>query len=272
MSENKNDTINYIRLERNISYPFPTIVGILSIFIAIVAYSALTIGMYAREIYLAPGWNITAISEELVESVNTVNTQAIVFPFLNCLYVVILLAPLLVAFNLAQGYGNGQIRTLLSCPIRRRTVLLLKSGFVVFLISISVTIGVVLSLLFFYPFSIESYSVLIMTGTFWITVFVITSTCTLLAVTSRSTRITAFVGVGLFLYTFTMINQPSMHPMVQYLFFPLIIALGHVYPEQPPIWLEKTSLLDVFMGSGSAILFGIALLILSLFIFKRQEL
>jgi hypothetical protein len=238
-------------------------VGILSIFIAIVAYSALTIGMYAREIYLAPGWNITAISEELVESVNTVNTQAIVFPFLNCLYVVILLAPLLVAFNLAQGYGNGQIRTLLSCPIRRRTVLLL---------SISVTIGVVLSLLFFYPFSIESYSVLIMTGTFWITVFVITSTCTLLAVTSRSTRITAFVGVGLFLYTFTMINQPSMHPMVQYLFFPLIIALGHVYPEQPPIWLEKTSLLDVFMGSGSAILFGIALLILSLFIFKRQEL
>ena len=62
MSEKKNDTANYIRLERNISYPFPTIVGILSIFIVIVAYSSLTIGMYAREIYLAPGWRIGYLS------------------------------------------------------------------------------------------------------------------------------------------------------------------------------------------------------------------
>ncbi|MBY8997821.1 MAG: hypothetical protein KGD60_08810 [Candidatus Thorarchaeota archaeon] len=271
MPENRKDIFNSIRLERNISYPFPTIVSIVSIFIIVAAYSILGIGRYNMSFYLSPGWNSTAITEKLVESVNTVSSRAIAFPILDFVYVVVLLVPLLIAFNLAQGYSNGQMRTLLSYPIRRRTVLLLKSGLVILLVSSSGTLGVLFSLLYFFPFSISLNSFLILIATFWISVSLIASTCTLLAVVSRSARITAFVGMGLWMVALSDLSMPYTHPLLRYPLFPIQVAVSYIDSSVSVFFREQTTLFDVIFGSGSALILSVALLILSVFIFKRQE-
>jgi ABC-type transport system involved in multi-copper enzyme maturation permease subunit len=267
----KNDRFKYLKLERNFSYPFPVIVAIISIFIFVASYSILGIGLWNRNLYLTPDWNSTALSGELVESINTENAYAMINPIFDCLYIVMLLAPLLIAFNLAQGYSNGQIRTLLSYPISRRTVVLSKSGFIVLLLSLAGTIGALFSLIVFYPFSIDLYTMLILIVTFWVSTFVITATCTILAIVSRNALITAFVGVGLWEIFAPLWTQPNVHPVILYLLFPFFLAISHVNPQQPPFHLVEKPVIDLILGWGCSIAFSIMLLILSVIIFKKQE-
>jgi hypothetical protein len=271
MADKRRSIFNSIRLERNISYPFPTIVSIVSIFIFIASYSTLGLGRYTTSFYLSPGWNSTAVAEELIESVYNVSSRAIAIPIFDFVYVVLLLVPLLIAFNLAQGYSNNQLKMLLSCPIKRRTIILLKSGLVILLLSSSGTIGLLFSLFFFFPFSIDLSSLLLLIVTFWISVSVIVSTCTLLAVISRSARITAFVGVGLWIVALNELSMSNTHPLVRYLLFPLQVAISYIMPTLSGLFKDGTTLIDVIIGSCSALAFSVGLLILSLFLFKRQE-
>ncbi|MFO7837092.1 MAG: hypothetical protein R6V83_10565 [Candidatus Thorarchaeota archaeon] len=271
MVDKKNSVYNSIRLERDMSYPFPAIVGILSIFLFAAAYSMLGVGVSNRYVYLSPGCNSTAISEEMVSSVDATNTIATVYPIINCIYVVMLVAPLLIAFNLAQGYNNGQMRTLLSYPIKRRTVLFLKNGSVIFLMFSSGIIGTFFSWVFYFPFSIDLYSVMILIMTYGITVLAICSTCTLLAVLSRSARITAFVGVGAWMIVYTTFVTAVTHSPAAFLLFPLHLGITHISHGGPPYYYEETELFNVLLGSGITLVLVIVVLILSVIIIERQE-
>lgn len=275
MSENKARKFSTHRLEINISYPFPTIIGLLSLFIYIASVSLQGLPDYGMELYLPIGWDSIAMTEELVSAIWTLTARAAVLSILNSFLIVLLLVPLLIAFNFALSFSNGQIRTLVSYPIGRGKLLLVKSGLVFILMATAVTLGGIIGLVFFYPFSIDVVLLGQLLIPLWITVFLMTASCTFIAVLSRSAPVTAVGGIGLWFGVFVMIPTQSVPSFLVYALYPVLAAINYITPGSPspsPIsYLWSTSMNDVLYGCGVALVLGILLLYLSIMVFRRLE-
>ncbi len=275
MSENKARKFSTHRLEINISYPFPTIIGLLSLFIYIASVSLQGLPDYGMELYLPIGWDSIVIGEELATAIWTMTTRAAVISILNSFLIVLLLIPLLIAFNFALSFNNGQIRTLVSYPVGRGKLLLVKGGVVFVLIATAVTLGGIIGLVFFYPFSIDVVLLGQLLIPLWITVFLMTASCTFIAVLSRSAPVTAVGGIGLWFGVLVMIPTQSVPPFLVYALYPIFAAINYITPGSPspsPIsYLWSTSMNDVLYGCGVALVLGILLLYLSIMVFRRLE-
>ncbi|MHA1929187.1 MAG: hypothetical protein ACTSV2_11495 [Candidatus Thorarchaeota archaeon] len=271
MSKNKDCKFNTLHLEISISYPFPFIVVIFSLFIIAGLYSLVTMPMYGMDLYIPKGWNSTIVTEELATSIRKMTTQATVYSMLSGLYIVLMLLPVIIGFNLASGINSGQIQTLLSYPIGREKLILVKTGLVFVLVSGSLTTGSLFSLLFFYPFSIDLASLCLLNITLWITLFLITSTCVFIAVISKSALMTVITGTGGWVIAFMIFMTPSTPSHIRNLLFPVLIAMNHINPGFPMMFLEGISMFDIFIASGAAIAIGCLLMYFSIMLFKRLE-
>jgi hypothetical protein len=275
MSEHETRKFSTHRLEINMSYPFPTIVGLLSFFIFIASVALQNLPDYGMTLYLPIGWDGITMTEELAAAIRTMTTRASVLSILNSFYIVLLLIPLLIAFNFALSFGNGQIRTLVSYPIRREKLLLVKSGLVFILIATAVTLGGIIGLIFFYPFSIDVVLLGQLLIPLWATVFLITSSCTFIAVLSRSAPLTAVGGIGVWVGVFVMTPSQSIPSFLVYVLYPILAAINYILPDSPspsPLsYLWTTSMNDVLYGCGVALVLGILLLYLSILVFRRLE-
>ncbi len=275
MSEDKARKFSAHRLEISMSYPFPSIIGFLSLFIYIASVFLQGLPDYGMELYLPIGWDSIAMTEELATAIQTMTMRASVLSILNSFLVVLLLVPLLIAFNFALSFNNGQMRTLVSYPIGRGKLLLVKSGLVFILIATTVTLGGIIGLVFFYPFSIDIVVLGQLLIPLWITVFLITASCVFIAVLSRSAPVTAAGGIGLWFGVFVMIPTQSVPSFLVYALYPVLAAINYITPGSPspsPIsYLWSTSMNDVLIGCGVALVLGILLLYLSIMVFRRLE-
>ncbi len=273
MSENKTRKFSTHRLEINMSYPFPFIIGLLSLFIFVASISLLNQASGDLDIYLPIGWDNVAITEELTATIRSMTTRAAVVSILNSFYIVLLLVPLLVAFNFALSFGNGQIRTLVSYPIERKKLLLVKSGVIFVLMTVSVTLGSIVGLFFFCPFSIDVVVLCQLLGPLWITIFLMTVSCLFIAVLSRSASVTAAGGIGMWFGAFVVIPLPSTPSFIVNLLFPIFSAMKYVNPNPTsPFWYSgATSFNDVLYGCGAALALGALLLYFSTLVFRRLE-
>ncbi len=275
MGENNTRKFSTHRLEINMSYPFPTIVGLLSLFIYIASVFLQGLPDYGMELYLPIGWDSITMSEELATAIQTMTIRVSVLSILNSFLVVLLLIPLLIAFNFALGFNNGQIRTLVSYPIGRGKLLLVKSGLVFLLIATTLTLGGIIGLVFFYPFSIDIVVLGQLLIPLWISVFLITASCIFIAVTSRNAPVTAVGGIGLWFGVFVMIPTQSVPSFLVYALYPILAAINYVTPGTPnpsPIsYLWSTSMNEVLIGCGIALVLGILLMYLSIIVFRRLE-
>ncbi len=255
------------------SYPFPTIIGLLSLCIYVTSVFLQGVPDFDMELYLPIGWDSVTMTEELVTAIQTMTTRAAVVSILNSFLIVLLLVPLLIAFNFALGFSNGQIRTLLSYPVGRGKLLLVKGGLVFVLIATAVTLGSIIGLVFFYPFSIDVVVLGQLLIPLWITVFLMTASCVFIAVLSRSAPVTAVGGIGLWFGVFVMIPTQSVPSFLVYALYPILAAINYVAQDRtsPIFYLWTTSITDVLYGCGVALVLGILLLYLSIMVFRRLE-
>jgi len=257
------------------SYPFPTIIGLLSLFIYIASVSLQGLPDHGMQLYLPIGWDPVVMTDELAAAIRTMTTRASALSIVNSFHIVLLLIPLLIAFNFALSFGNGQIRTLVSYPIGRGKLLLVKSGLVFILIATTVTVGAITGLIFYYPFSIDVVVLGQLLIPLWITVFLMTTSCMFIAVLSRSAPITAVGGIGLWVGIYIMIPGQSIPPFLAYSLYPILAAINFVAPESPgpsPFsYLWTTSMTDVLYGCGIALALGILFLYFSIMVFRRLE-
>ncbi len=274
MDKRKRQNTNVILLERNISYRFPSIVAFFSLFLGIASYSILNMWRFRLRIdlYLPSNWNTTAATEQLASAVPVLSTTVSVSAFLNCVYVIMAVIPLLVAFNFANGFTNGQFRTLLSYPIGRNRLLLIKTGVILVLVCSSVIVGGVVSAAFYYPFLIDHTALLLLSISFCVTVYLITTSCLLISIISRSTRVTAFAGIGVWVVALIIITTPSSFPMLGYTLYPVLTAASHLHTMGPISYLGSITMLDVLSANALALILGTLLLYISMWLFNRLEL
>lgn len=273
MVDDKIRRFNALRLEINISYPFPSIVSIFSVFIFIASFSLLGISTYGLGTSVPVGWDSTLITEQLGESIRTMINRATITSILNSFFLVLLVVPLLVAFTFALGFSNGQIRTLLSYPISRKNLILIKSGVVFVLVVSAITSGGLLGMIFFFPFSIDILLLFQLIIPLWITIFLMTVGCVLIATLSQSAPITIAGGVGIWSGAFVLYTMQSTQSIIMSVLIPVLSAINYIDPNPPsPIsFMGTTPLSDVLFGSGIALVLGIFLLYLSVFLFRKME-
>jgi len=210
---------------------------------------------------------------DLAAAIRIMMTHSIVVSTLNLFYVILLLVPLLMAFNFALGFSNGQIRMLVSYPIGRKRIIITKWGLIFILSSASVTLGALFGLAFFFPFTMDIAILGQLFIPLWINILLVTTSCLLMAVLFRSAPLTAVGGISLWLGTFVLFTMQSSSSFLLNVLFPFLSAINYLNPDfiSPISFLGATSLSDVLLGCGAAFLLSVLLLCFSVFAFRRLE-
>jgi ABC-type transport system involved in multi-copper enzyme maturation permease subunit len=255
-------------------YRFPSVASIVSLLFFIGSYSVLYSFYLNRGVYLAPGaewWS----SKEAIARVELIilERQALAYfnTFQDSLFALILLIPLLIAFNFAQGFNSGEIRTLLSYPTSRAKVLLTKSCTVICLVSITANVSSVLALAFFFPTLNHISLIMLLLLTQWIFSFLLGSVCTLVAVVSKSAPTTIVTGIGGWVAGFIIASHPESDNVIKGIFHPILqiilYSLGNVATLRGPEVLQ----IEVITSIAVSVMLGVISLILSLVIFMYRE-
>lgn len=270
MSESNQKIGRVLKVESTISYPFPALIGIFASFIVVAFYSVLGLRVYPNRIYLSSEWDATLVGDELAAILSITNSKIVTAGFLNLGAIVMFFIPLLFAFNYAQGFSNGQIRTLLSYPIGRLKLYFVKIGIIVLIMSISMIGSGILSIVCLYPYSINFNYLILMSIASFLTVLIISATCIFIATFTRSAPVTAFLGMGLWAIGFVVTLAPFSPIFLKQLFFPWLLTLINIDSESL-YYMGEASINTVVSGWLITTSLSLILIFISLVRFYRLE-
>jgi len=109
----------------------------------------------------------------------------------------ILLLPLLISRSLARGFEDGTLVTFLSYPVSRSFIMGLKVCMPVVITGLCVTVGSLCADLILIPTGGNVRDLLMITSAFWIYILLIATSVALVAILSRSSTSTTFIGAGM---------------------------------------------------------------------------
>ena len=273
MLKRKDRKFRVLRLEVDMSYPFPAIIGIASTFTLIAFDALLRMPDFDLQLTLPAESINPALADDLAAVIQLMATHSAVVSVLNSFYVILLLVPLLMAFNFALGFSNGQIRMLLSYPIGREKAIITKWGLIFIIPSTTLTLGAFFGLVFLYPYTIDIILMGQLLVPLWINIFLITTSCLLVAVLIRSAPLTALAGIGLWLGSFVIFTMQSSSSFLLNILFPFLAAVNYLNPDyiSPINFLGTTSLSDALTGSVVAFMLGVLFFGLSVYVFRKLE-
>ncbi len=280
LRSNKPRYRDLILFEHDTSFPSPTLGLLVSVFLILGFAVVSTPGVmipFSSDVYIesTPDWNGTiqvGIFENTTrDAPNNVYGAAL----FNEYYGVIFFSALLISFIFAQGYSNGQYRTVLSYPISRRKLLMAKISGIYLIVTISSNLSALFVLACYVPSSIEIGVLLIMSLSLWTSAALVVASCTLVAVVTKSAPLTTIISLGMWFVAFYNYTTPATTPIlegVKNLLIPLYAILRHTtslrmfsYLQSIPTFTE--CILSIILAG----VFSIILFVMSAFIFERTE-
>ncbi|MFO7835720.1 MAG: hypothetical protein R6V83_03625 [Candidatus Thorarchaeota archaeon] len=274
MAKRRNRLWRLFRLNFEGSYRFPSLASIVSIMLFVLSYTVLSQYMWNVGVYLAPGaewWSSTGAIERAEQIARERIAMAYFHTFQSSLFVLILLVPLLIAFTLAQGFSNGELRTLLSYPTTRPRVLLTKTGTAILVTAITANVSSILALFFFFPVLPHIPLILLLMLTQWSFAFLLGSACTLVAVVSKSAPATLVTGIGGWMAGLTLATNPASSQLIQGIFYPVQSIIVYMLGDIAVFRGLEVSFLDVFVPMTASFILGIVLLVIGLIAFMWRE-
>lgn len=179
----------------------------------------------------------------------------------------ILLVPLLISRSLARGFEDGTLVTYLSYPVTRSFIIGLKVCIPIVITGFCVTIGSLCADLILIPTGANAGDLLMITSTFWIYIFLIATSVALIAILSRSSTSTTFIGAGMWYMLFLLGPMFTDVPYaLRGIINPVQIVVEHL--TTPVLGPTDMDLAIAFTGSLFLIL---AMIVLILTLFKRRE-
>jgi ABC-type transport system involved in multi-copper enzyme maturation permease subunit len=256
------------------SYGFPAIVAIVSIFLFVTFYTVFGLGSTHMDVYIQPGpdWDGSSKAEELSKLAAEAGIRILAKSILTCISVFFLLIPILVAYSLAQGIASGQIRTLLSYPLDRKTVFLVKLGIVILVAAAPASLIPLTAALFYAPTIVQLDLVLMAVVSLWVLAFHMASVSTLIAIATRSARVTAFAGFAIYYAAFVQMAVPDFPAIGKGILFPPMITIEYLGYGYQWAFNEEITISMALGSMGIGLLLGVVLMTLSLVLFRRTEL
>jgi ABC-type transport system involved in multi-copper enzyme maturation permease subunit len=262
-----------IGVEGDMSYGFPTIPAILIIFIltAIFSVSGLVVQSMNVNLWPSEGWDWTAAVQKLEGLISGAGTQVFVVGFANYIWMMFVLIPVLVASNMAQGFSNGQYRTLLSYPIDRRGIVLTKFGVAVLVVAGTASLSPLIVMGLYSPTPIALLPLVLAVVSIWAMVALQTAFSLVFAFVSRSIRATTLAGIGLNVFLYSLAWYRQCPDLLRGALFPPLAASEYLGYGVAYFFTDAVLLQDVFLSVGCCLLLTVVLLCLGYIVFRRTE-
>ncbi len=255
-----------IQFEMESKFSFPAIAAIIGTFLVAGMYSALTHS--SRNITIS-GPDIGRL-ELISNAIKDMGISVLVTSAANFIFPLMIIVPLVVGFTFAGGYDSGLFRTLLSFPIKRGDLFLLKYMNVVFWVGMAAVMGCISSVFFFVPLVYGLASAVIVLVSLWVHISLTTAIAFLVGGITRNSLATSFGSIAIMFgsfFLFTWLNAPPLMKMI--LFLPGVIGK---YIGTGPIWVYVSidiTLIDIIMAMGMSCILVVLLMAASYAVFRR---
>lgn len=272
-----NDALRRIRaifeLELDVSFPFPSAEALSIILATLTALYVVMQGFVFSFILFPPSsvWGYVEL-ERTVWSVEHADLSSLSMPIASMMLLLIALIPLLSAFRVAGPIESGVLRAMLSYPIRRRRLLILKGLQITLLTCLPITVGALAAVALYNALSIgvESFWVLV---SLWSLAFAILSSSFLLSVITRSSAKAAIGGMAVW-FTLLIVALFSHLPVIfRGILNPVNLAINYFTGTNMFGYVYKDAVFgDVLLSIIGTFLIGVVTFLLSIKFFDGVEL
>ncbi len=257
--------------EFDVSFPFPVAEAFSIILGVFVAMSVLMIGSNYWFLVSPSAFSNSLELERIIFQVTHADFHLLSIPLFNMTILIIIAIPMLCAFRVAGPLENGVLRAMLSYPIKRRELLILKGIEIMVLICLPITGGALVTIVLFNGMSVGIESLLVIIS-FWTLAFTILSSSFLVSVITQSSAKAAFSGVALWTVLLLVgmfakipvVLRGIPNPVILTLSYFGGISIGNQHITDPV-------LNDVLVSIIVNLLIGIITFLASIRYFKRVE-
>lgn len=275
----RREWLDVTRLEAANSYRSP-LVECITVFFLYVSFSVVyQIAMMSQSMDIRPGpmWNGTSQVEYLVSYENTIATFAFSRALEQVWLTILFITPLLVALTTARAFEDGSLRTLLSYPVKRSHLLLMRTLVPFLFIGAISTIPILLALLLLLPAQLDISAILFLTGAYCMANLLITGSIVFLSVLTKRMVIAAVGGVASWYSLLTLSYMPQVPAIVSWISNPVslvkrFILGGKNTPWQYVLGGNGTPLIgDIYFTFAIIAMATFAFLVSSMLLFRRME-
>jgi len=268
MRERLSELKKLSRLELTLSYRFPAIEFLIAILVFSSGLGVLSIGMTSIGMNLDPDpyYNATQTTEHYTEHMMQKKTLAYVYALATCTNVLFFLIPLFVAFTVARPFEDGTLKTILSYPVNRSTLMSVRT---LLLLSLTIIPAIALSAVWtstLIPSDLNIGYAMIASIATLVSILMMYAISQFVAIISKKSSATVIVGMIFWIVVTTLISSP-LYPIT------LVTTLNPVYAvfnfiiggEYAP------TINDLIVGISSALAIALCLLATSLKLFSKVE-
>jgi hypothetical protein len=184
--------------------------------------------------------------------------------------------PLLVAFTTARALEDGSFRTILSYPIKRWHLLVMRVIIPTVIVGTCATVSVFLAVFLMIPAPWHIGSLFLLLSIFWLALLMVCASIVFLAVLTKRMIVTALGGAAVWFSLASASYMTGTPEILKWIGNPIMYMASYIYGEEIPpsfpIWLASVPTTEAvlgFVGLVSAVI--VLLLLLSVWLFKRME-
>jgi hypothetical protein len=189
---------------------------------------------------------------------------------------VVFIVPLLVAFTTARAFEDNSLRTILSYPVKRWQLLLMRTIVPTVIIGTCITLSVLLAVFLMVPAPWNIGACVLLFGAFWLALLMVVVSTVFLAVIMRRMIISALGGVAVWFSLLSVSYYISTPEILRWIGNPIIFIASYVYGGAPsnllpiiPSGVPTTEAVFGFVVLISVVV--VLLLSLSVWLFKKME-
>lgn len=210
-----------------VTFPFPSAEGLL---VGLGLFVMLTIVLQSVQpqfmITDSPFSNQLEL-ERLIQSVTFADFRLLTSTMFNVLVFLPILIPLFCAFVVAGPLENGVSKNMLTYPIKRSDLLIIKGLQITLLTSLPITVGAIVGITLFNGLLLGLESILTIIS-LWVFCFTILSTSFLISLVTKSAARSAFGGVVLWAILFVVATLSKLPVIVRGISNPLHLTMSFI--------------------------------------------
>jgi ABC-type transport system involved in multi-copper enzyme maturation permease subunit len=256
-------------IELTFSYRIPLVESVIAIIAYVSAISVFIVAFQTLGMNVSPGdplYNGTEMVLEYQQTVNTRATMSYVLALSNCWIFFTIFIPLFFAFTFARTFEDGTLRTFLTYPIDRTTLLVVKMVVSVAVVSVPTAVIPLLWITAFFPPETVVSHLGIVCVSMILSTTLIVATSLVLSVASKDGASTAVVGVLLWTGLSSLSSLPTMPPVVLMVASPIRMVSNYVAGVY-----EGMLYSDLFLLLLGSLAVTVMFCIIAVGLFRRQD-
>lgn len=215
-------------------------------------------------------------AERFLPYVNIITTFEVAQALEQSWVMVVFIVPLLVAYTTAKSFEDNSFRTILSYPVKRWQLLIMRAVVPTIIIGTCVTFSTILAVLLIIPAPWNIGGCFLLFGVFWLATLIVIISTLLLSVITRRMIVSALGGVAVWFTLMSSSYSIATPEILRWIGNPVEVIANYIYGEDfngiLPRIQNSAPTTDAVLGLIVLLSVIVVLLLsLSVWLFKRME-